>query len=108
MLDRARLSALIRSPSVSKTTEASRWLAAVASGVTRWAAPSTGYGCMVETPLGRVETKSYSRNYRDFNGFLTATEIYLESSVQRQRITIEKVSFEEVPASEYAPPPGAK
>lgn len=58
----------------------------------------------VETPLGPVETRSYSRNYRDLGGFITPTEIYIESSVQRQRITIDKVSFEEIPPSEYAPP----
>jgi hypothetical protein len=58
----------------------------------------------VETPLGLIETKSYSRNYRDLGGFITSTELYTDSSVQRQRITIDKVSFEEIPASEYAPP----
>lgn len=57
---------------------------------------------MVETPLGLIETKSFSRNYRDFDGFRTATEIYVESSVQRQRILIDKVTFEEIPASEYS------
>jgi len=58
----------------------------------------------VETPLGLIETKSFSRNYRDFDGFRTATEIYVESTVQRQRIRIDKVSFEKIPASEYSPP----
>ena len=63
---------------------------------------------MVETPIGMVETKTYSRNYRDLGGFVTATEIYIESSVQRQRITIDKVTFDEISASEYAPPADAK
>jgi hypothetical protein len=58
----------------------------------------------VETPLGLVETKSYSRNYRDFEGVRTPTEIYLDSSVQRQVIKIEKVTFEEIPASEFKAP----
>ncbi|HKP92952.1 MAG TPA: S41 family peptidase [Chthoniobacterales bacterium] len=56
------------------------------------------------TPIGPVETKTYSRNYRDLGGFVTATEIYIESSVQRQRIIIDKVSFEEIPAEEFSPP----
>lgn len=63
---------------------------------------------MVDSPLGLIETKSFSRNYRDFDGFRTATEIYVESSVQRQVIRIEKVTFEEISASEYAPPVGQK
>ena len=69
---------------------------------------SAGTKVMVETPIGLVETKSYSRNYGDFGGYFTPTEIYIDSSVQRQRIRIEKVSFEEIGASEYAPPQGAK
>jgi hypothetical protein len=62
----------------------------------------------VETPLGLIETKNFSREYRDFDGFRTPTEIYVESSVQRQVIRIETVTFEEIPASEFGPPPGAK
>ena len=69
---------------------------------------SAGTQLSVQTPIGTVETKSYSRNYRDFGGFITPTEIYIESSVQRQLIKIDKVTFEEVAASEYAPPVDAK
>jgi hypothetical protein len=70
---------------------------------------SGGTKVMVETPIGLVETKTYSRNYRDLGeNFITATEIYIDSSVQRQLIRIDKVSFEEIPASEYAPPAGTK
>lgn len=69
---------------------------------------SAGTKVMVETPIGLVETKTYSRNYRDFGGYFGPTEIYIDSSVQRQLIKIEKVSFEEIPASEYAPPADAK
>jgi carboxyl-terminal processing protease len=63
---------------------------------------------MVETPLGLVETKTFSRSYRDFDGFRTPTEIYIESSVQRQMIKIDKVTFEEIPVSEFSPPADAK
>jgi carboxyl-terminal processing protease len=59
---------------------------------------------LVETPLGLVVTKSFTRNYRDFERFRTPTEIYVESSVQRQVIRIEKVTFDEIAASEYSPP----
>ena len=69
---------------------------------------SGGTKVMVETPIGLVETKTYSRNYRDLGGYFGPTEIYIDSSVQRQRIKIGKVSFEEIPASEYAPPAEAK
>lgn len=69
---------------------------------------SAGTKVMVDTPIGLVETKSYSRNYRDLAGYFTPTEIYIESSVQRQRIKIDRVSFKEIAASEYAPPDGAK
>jgi carboxyl-terminal processing protease len=69
---------------------------------------SAGTKVSVPTPLGMVETKTYSRNYRDFGGFLAPTEIYIESNVQRQRIKIDKITFDEIPASEYAPPPGAR
>jgi carboxyl-terminal processing protease len=62
----------------------------------------------VETPIGPVETKTYSRNYRDLGGFITPTEISIESSVQRQLIRIDKVSFDDIPPSEFAPPPGVK
>ncbi|MEY2573614.1 MAG: carboxyl-terminal processing protease [Verrucomicrobiota bacterium] len=62
----------------------------------------------VETPIGMVETKTYLRKYRDFGGFITASEIAIESSVQRQVIRIDTVTFDEIPATEYAPPPGAK
>jgi hypothetical protein len=41
-------------------------------------------------------------------GFVTATEIYIDSSVQRQLIKIDKVSFDEIPASEYSPPASSK
>jgi hypothetical protein len=64
---------------------------------------------IVETPIGLVETKTYSRNYRDLgDNFVTPTEIFIDSSVQRQLIKIEKVSFEEIPATEYAPPADAR
>jgi C-terminal processing protease CtpA/Prc len=70
---------------------------------------SGGTKVMVETPIGLVETKTYSRNYRDLGeNFVTPTEIFIDSSVQRQLIKIEKVSFEEIPAIEYAPPADAK
>jgi C-terminal processing protease CtpA/Prc len=69
---------------------------------------SAGTKVMVKTPIGMIETKTYSRNYRDLGGYSGPTEIYIESSVQRQLIKIEKVSFEEIPASEYAPPADAK
>jgi Protein of unknown function (DUF620) len=70
---------------------------------------SAGTRVMVETPVGIVETKTYSRNYRALGSdFITPTEIYIESSVQRQLIKIEKVSLNEVPASEYSPPADAK
>jgi C-terminal processing protease CtpA/Prc len=58
----------------------------------------------VQTPIGMVETKTYFRNFRDLGGFITSTEIHIESSVQRQLIKIDKVSFDEIPASEYSPP----
>jgi hypothetical protein len=70
---------------------------------------SVGTKVSIETPIGMVETKTYSRNYRDFgHNFITPTEIYIDSSVQRQLIKIDKVSFEEIPASEYSPPVDAK
>lgn len=65
---------------------------------------TAGTKVMVETPMGLIETKTFSRNYRDFDGFRTATEISVESSVQRQLIKIEKVTFEEIPLSEYSMP----
>jgi peptidase S41-like protein len=61
----------------------------------------------VQTPMGLVETKIFTRNYSDLDGFITATEISIESSVQRQSIKIDKVSFDEIPADEYSPPAGA-
>lgn len=67
---------------------------------------SAGTKVNVQTPVGMVETTTYLRHYRDFGGFKTATEIYIESSVQRQVIRIDKVSFDEILASEY-PPAGA-
>jgi C-terminal processing protease CtpA/Prc len=69
---------------------------------------SAGTKMNVQTPVGMVETKTYWRNYRDFDGFRTPTEIYIESSLQRQVIRIDKVSFDEIPASEYSPPADAK
>jgi carboxyl-terminal processing protease len=69
---------------------------------------SAGTKAMIETPIGMVETKTYTRNYRDFGGLLTPTEIYMESNVQRQRITIDKVNFDEIPVSEFSPPVDAK
>jgi carboxyl-terminal processing protease len=62
----------------------------------------------VQTPIGMVETKTYSRNYRDLGGYVTPTEISIESSVQRQLIRIDKVTLDEIPAAEFAPPPGVK
>jgi C-terminal processing protease CtpA/Prc len=62
-----------------------------------------GTKTMVETPVGRVETKTFARNYRDLDGLKTATEISIESSVQRQLIKIEKVSFEESPPPSTRP-----
>ena len=69
---------------------------------------SAGTKMSVQTPVGVVETKTYSRNYRNFDGFKTRTEIYIESNVQRQTIKIDKVTFDEIPASEYSPPADAK
>jgi Peptidase family S41/Protein of unknown function (DUF620) len=51
---------------------------------------SAGTKVMVETPIGLVETKTYSRNYRNLgNNFITPIEIYVDSSVQRQLTKIE-------------------
>lgn len=69
---------------------------------------SAGTRVSIQTPVGLVETKTYLRHYRDFGGFMTPTEIYIESSVQRQLIRIDKVTFDEIPASEYSRPPDAK
>jgi C-terminal processing protease CtpA/Prc len=69
---------------------------------------SAGTKMNVQTPIGAIETKTFSRNYRDLGGFITPTEIYIESSVQRQAIKIDKVSFEEIPASDYTPPAGSR
>jgi carboxyl-terminal processing protease len=62
----------------------------------------------VQTPVGLVETKTYSRSYRDLDGFITPTEIYTESNLQRQLIKIDKVTFDEIPATEYSPPAGSQ
>ena len=74
--------------------------------------PETGLAAgtkfTAETPLGLIETKTFSRNYHDFDGFVTPTEIAIESSVQRQLIKINKVTFEEIPASEYVLPSDAR
>jgi carboxyl-terminal processing protease len=69
---------------------------------------AAGTRMMMQTPVGPVETKTYLRNQRDLGGFVTATEIYIDSSVQRQLIKIDKVSFDEIPAAEYSPPAGSK
>jgi carboxyl-terminal processing protease len=61
----------------------------------------------VQTPVGLVENRTYFRNYRDLGGLITPTEIYIESNLQRQMIKIDKVTFDEVPAVEFAPPAGA-
>lgn len=47
---------------------------------------TAGTKMSVPTPMGLVETKTFTRNYRDLGGFITATEISIESSVQRQLI----------------------
>ena len=67
-----------------------------------------GTRATVETPVGAVPSTTYFRNYREFDGYRAPSEIYLESSVQRQLIRIESISFEEIPAREYAPPAEAK
>jgi hypothetical protein len=53
---------------------------------------SGGSKRMVETPIGRVESNAYWRNYLDLGGYVTATDIYLESSVQRQSINIDRTA----------------
>ena len=58
----------------------------------------------IETPIGAVESKTYLRDYQEFNGYKTATEIFVESSVQRQRIKIENVTFDPIAPDEYAVP----
>jgi hypothetical protein len=40
--------------------------------------------------------------------FVTPTEIYVESSLQRQVIKIDQVTFDEISTSDYASPPDAK
>ncbi len=65
---------------------------------------SAGTKQTVETPIGTVESKMFLRNYRDLGGFITPTEIAIESSVQRQLIRIERVSFEAIEPEEYRPP----
>jgi C-terminal processing protease CtpA/Prc len=69
---------------------------------------SAGTKMNVQTPVGLVETRTYSRNFRHLGGFITPTEIYIESSVQRQLIKIDRVTFDEIPASEYSAPAEAK
>ncbi|HEX8280808.1 MAG TPA: hypothetical protein VF551_05495, partial [Chthoniobacterales bacterium] len=65
---------------------------------------NAGTKANMPTPIGEVEMRTYLRHYRGFEGFLTATEIYVDSSVQRQLIRIDAVSFEPIAAAEYAPP----
>lgn len=69
---------------------------------------ATGTKMDVQTPVGLVENRTYFRNYRDLGGFITPTEIYIESNLQRQVIRIHKVTFDEIPAAEFAPPAGAQ
>ncbi len=40
-----------------------------------------GSKATIETPIAAVESKTYLRDYKDLNGYKTATEIFLESSV---------------------------
>ncbi|MDQ6914100.1 MAG: hypothetical protein M3119_03255 [Verrucomicrobiota bacterium] len=61
-----------------------------------------GSKATIETPIGRVESKTYLRDYKELNGDKTATEIFVESSVQRQRIMIETISFDPIAPEEYA------
>ena len=68
---------------------------------------ATGTEMNVQTPVGLVETRTYFRNYRDLGGFITPTEIYIESNLQRQLIKIDKVAFDEIPVSEFSPPADA-
>jgi hypothetical protein len=69
---------------------------------------NAGTKASVETPIGTVETRTFLRHYRDFDSFRTASEIYVESSVQRQLIRIDAVTFEPIDPTEYAAPAGAK
>ena len=62
----------------------------------------------VETPIGPVEAKTFLRDYRDLDGYRTATEIRIESSLQRQLIRIERIHFDPVTPDEYAPPKTAR
>jgi carboxyl-terminal processing protease len=63
-----------------------------------------GTKATVETPIGAVESKTCFRNYKELNGFTTATEIFIESSVQRQLVRIDSVSFDPIPPEAYAVP----
>lgn len=58
----------------------------------------------VDTPVGKVETKTYFRNFRLFSDFKTPTEIYSESSLQKLRIMVDQVTFEPIPVAEYSLP----
>jgi hypothetical protein len=68
---------------------------------------TAGTRAPLETPIGSVDSTTYFRQYRDFNGYQAASEICVESSVQRQLIRIDSVGFEEIAPVEYAPPAGA-
>jgi C-terminal processing protease CtpA/Prc len=69
---------------------------------------AAGLKATLETPVGNVETKTYLRNYKNFDGFVAASETYAESSVQRLLIRIESVSFEQIPPQAYSPPAPAR
>jgi hypothetical protein len=63
-----------------------------------------GTKALSDTPLGAVEVTTYFRKYKSFDGYIVPAEIYVESTVQRQIIKIDRVSFESIPAETYAPP----
>ena len=63
-----------------------------------------GSKATIQTPIGSFESKTYLRDYHEVNGYKTATEIFVESSVQRQLIKIESASFDAIPLEEYAVP----
>lgn len=67
-----------------------------------------GIEMTASTPVGNVKTTATSSDYKEFNGIKMATVTTISAMGQQQKLSVNEVTFDEIPAETFALPPAIK
>jgi hypothetical protein len=61
-----------------------------------------------KSPMGDIQTVTFYRDYKEFDGTKSATKVVQQMMGQEQVLTFTSVSFEAIPVEKFAPPAEVK